>query len=147
MAIKYTIQGLLIYAAMAGYLLAFVVTLWHGLPARDNTAKMAVPQRKAGHVFFLIGFLVGCAAIAYRWLHVGHIPLQNLENAVIGFPCAFLQTNRKSSLPMTTRSGDFGPPMNTTKMSNSRPGTLSTACPRTRSEPIPLKSLASFRPQ
>jgi ABC-type transport system involved in cytochrome c biogenesis permease subunit len=64
MAIKYTIQGLLIYAAMAGYLLAFVVMLSR--------------RRKAGHILFLAGFIVGCAAIVYRWLHVGHIPLQNL---------------------------------------------------------------------
>ena len=64
MAIKYTIQGLLIYAAMAGYLLAFVVMLSR--------------QRKAGHILFLAGFLVGCAALAYRWVDVRHIPLQNL---------------------------------------------------------------------
>ncbi len=64
MAIKYTIQGLLIYAAMAGYLLAFVITL--------------LRRQKAGRVFFLAGFLVGCAALAYRWVDVRHIPLQNL---------------------------------------------------------------------
>ncbi|MGD0552054.1 MAG: cytochrome c biogenesis protein CcsA [Sedimentisphaerales bacterium] len=64
MAIKYTIQGLLIYAAMAGYLLAFVVMLSR--------------QRKTGHILFLAGFLVGCAALAYRWVDVRHIPLQNL---------------------------------------------------------------------
>ena len=64
MAIKYTIQGLLIYAAMAGYFLAFVVMLSR--------------QRKMGHTLFLVGFVVGCTAIVYRWLHVGHIPLQNL---------------------------------------------------------------------
>ena len=64
MAVKYTIQGLLIYAAMVGYLLAFVV--------------MLLRQRKTGHIFFLAGFLVGCAALAYRWAHVGHIPMQNL---------------------------------------------------------------------
>jgi ABC-type transport system involved in cytochrome c biogenesis permease subunit len=64
MAIKYTIQGLLIYAAMAGYLLAFVVTLSR--------------QRRAGHILFFAGFLVGCAALAYRWVDVRHIPLQNL---------------------------------------------------------------------
>lgn len=64
MAIKYTIQGLLIYAAMAGYLLAFVV--------------MLLGKRKAGHILFLAGFLVSCTAIFYRWIHVGHIPLQNL---------------------------------------------------------------------
>jgi cytochrome c-type biogenesis protein CcsB len=64
MAVKFTIQGLLIYAAMAGYLLAFVVMLSR--------------QRKAGYKFFLTGFLLGCLALAYRWVHVGHIPLQNL---------------------------------------------------------------------
>jgi cytochrome c-type biogenesis protein CcsB len=64
MAIKYTIQGLLIYAAMAGYLLAFVV--------------MLLRQRKAGHILFLAGFIIGCAALAYRWGEVRHIPLQNL---------------------------------------------------------------------
>ena len=64
MAIKYTIQGLLIYAAMAGYMLAFVVMLSR--------------QRKAGHILFLIGFLLGCTALAYRWVDVRHIPLQNL---------------------------------------------------------------------
>jgi len=64
MAIKFTIQGLLIYAAMAEYLLAFVVMLSR--------------QRKAGHNFFLTGFLLGCIALAYRWVEVRHIPLQNL---------------------------------------------------------------------
>ena len=63
-AVKYAIQGFLIYAAMAGYLLAFVVMLSR--------------RRKAGHILFLAGFLLSCAAIVYRWLHVGHIPLQNL---------------------------------------------------------------------
>ncbi len=64
MAIKYTIQGLLIYAAMAAYLMAFVVMLLRRL--------------KAGHILFLAGFLVGCTAIIYRWVDVRHIPLQNL---------------------------------------------------------------------
>ena len=64
MAIKFTIQGLLIYAAMAAYLLAFVV--------------MLLRQRKAASILFLAGFFVGCAAIAYRWFDVRHIPLQNL---------------------------------------------------------------------
>ena len=75
MAIKYTIQGLLIYAAMAGYLLAFVVTLWHGHlgRVRINTGWKPVPR-----LLFLAGFLVGCAALAYRWVDVRHIPLQNL---------------------------------------------------------------------
>jgi ABC-type transport system involved in cytochrome c biogenesis permease subunit len=64
MAVKYTIQGLLIYAAMAGYLLAFVVTL--------------LRRRKAGRILFLAGFLVGCTAIIFRWVDVRHLPMQNL---------------------------------------------------------------------
>lgn len=72
MAIKYTIQGLLIYAAMAGYLLAFVMT-----PLRQRNAVRR-PLREAGHFLFLAGFLIDCMALTYRWAHVGHIPLQNL---------------------------------------------------------------------
>ncbi|MFH1370529.1 MAG: cytochrome c biogenesis protein CcsA [Planctomycetota bacterium] len=64
MAVKYTIQGLLIYASLAAYLLAFVAVL--------------LRQRKIGRVIFMIGFLIGCIGVAYRWLHVGHIPMQNL---------------------------------------------------------------------
>jgi ABC-type transport system involved in cytochrome c biogenesis permease subunit len=61
MAVKFTIQGLLIYASIAAYLLAFAAT-----------------QRKMGTVTYFLGFLVGCAAVAYRWVNVGHIPMQNL---------------------------------------------------------------------
>jgi ABC-type transport system involved in cytochrome c biogenesis permease subunit len=64
MAVKYTIQGLLIYATIAAYLLAFVA--------------MLLRQRKAGHILFAIGCLLGCAGVAYRWLDVRHIPMQNL---------------------------------------------------------------------
>ncbi len=64
MAFKYTMQGLLIYAAMAGYLAAFVVMLMR----RPKTAGS----------LFVIGFLLCCEALAYRWIHVRHIPLQNL---------------------------------------------------------------------
>jgi len=64
MAVKYTIQGLLIYAGIAAYLLAFALTL--------------LKQRKTGHVLFLTGFLLASVAIGYRWNDVRHIPLQNL---------------------------------------------------------------------
>jgi ABC-type transport system involved in cytochrome c biogenesis permease subunit len=65
MAVKYTIQGLLIYAAIAAYLLAFFVSLSRRFS-------------KIGTVPLFLGFLLGCAAITYRWLDVRHIPLQNL---------------------------------------------------------------------
>jgi ABC-type transport system involved in cytochrome c biogenesis permease subunit len=64
MAIKYTLQGLLIYATMATYLLAFVATV--------------VRRRKWGQGFFLAGFLVAVLSYVYRWYHVQHVPLQNL---------------------------------------------------------------------
>jgi len=64
MEIKYTIQGLLIYATMAAYLLAFVTTL-----AR---------RTRTGRGLFLVGFVLAAFAFVYRWVHVQHIPLQNL---------------------------------------------------------------------
>ena len=64
MEIKYTTQGLLIYAAMAAYVFAFVVTL--------------LRCRKAGDILYLLGFITACLAFCYRWYHVRHIPMQNL---------------------------------------------------------------------
>jgi ABC-type transport system involved in cytochrome c biogenesis permease subunit len=64
MAIKFTIQGLLIYTAMAVYLLAFAATV--------------LRRRKTGDILFSIGFFVGCVSIAYRWINVEHLPMQNL---------------------------------------------------------------------
>lgn len=62
--IKYTIQGLLIYIAMAGYLSAFIMSL--------------LRRRKAGHVLYLFGFIAAVCAFGYRWYHVRHVPMQNL---------------------------------------------------------------------
>ncbi|MGA2092203.1 MAG: cytochrome c biogenesis protein CcsA [Sedimentisphaerales bacterium] len=67
MAFKWTIQGLLIYAMIAAYFFAFVATLLHQRKTR-----------KTGTVTYFLGFLIGCAAIAYRWVNVSHIPMQNL---------------------------------------------------------------------
>ncbi len=64
MEIKYTLQGLLIYATMAAYLLAFIATV--------------AGRRKAGQGLFLGGFCIALISYAYRWIHVGHVPLQNL---------------------------------------------------------------------
>jgi ABC-type transport system involved in cytochrome c biogenesis permease subunit len=64
MEIKYTIQGLLIYATMAAYLLAFVATIRR--------------CRKAGQTLFFGGFCIALVSYVYRWNHVGHVPLQNL---------------------------------------------------------------------
>jgi ABC-type transport system involved in cytochrome c biogenesis permease subunit len=64
MAIKYTIQGLLVYMTIAAYVLAFVVTL--------------LRRPKAGHAIYLLGFAVAIVSFGYRWYHVRHVPLQNL---------------------------------------------------------------------
>jgi len=63
-AAKLTVQGLLVYATMAAYLLGFI---------------LAVAKRKRpGMAAFAVGFAIAAAAFAYRWWHVQHVPLQNL---------------------------------------------------------------------
>ena len=64
MEIKYTIQGLLIYAAIAAYLVAFVTSL--------------LRRRKTGNILYLFGFLIAVFSFGYRWYQVRHVPLQNL---------------------------------------------------------------------
>jgi ABC-type transport system involved in cytochrome c biogenesis permease subunit len=64
MAIKLTLQGLLIYAAMAAYMAAFLSSLggW----------------QKAGRRLFLAGAGLAGLAFLYRWIDARHAPLQNL---------------------------------------------------------------------
>ena len=64
MAVKYTVQGLLIYVTLAAYLLAFVT--------------MLAGRRKAGQTLFVAGFLAAATSFVYRWFDVRHVPLQNL---------------------------------------------------------------------
>jgi ABC-type transport system involved in cytochrome c biogenesis permease subunit len=64
MEIKYTFQGLLIYAAMGAYILAFVITL--------------LRRRKDGQILYLFGFVIAVFSFCYRWYDVRHVPLQNL---------------------------------------------------------------------
>lgn len=64
MGIKYTIQGLLIYVAIAAYLLALLTTL--------------LRRPEAGHILYIFGFAVAVLSFGYRWYHVRHIPFQNL---------------------------------------------------------------------
>lgn len=70
MEIKYTIQGLLIYVAIAAYLLALLTTL--------------LRRPKAGHILYIFGFAVAVLAFGYRWYHVRHIPFQNLFEVFLG---------------------------------------------------------------
>jgi ABC-type transport system involved in cytochrome c biogenesis permease subunit len=64
MEVKYTVQGLLIYATIGVYLLALLATI-----AR---------QARVGRLVFLAGFLLAILSYVYRWYDVRHVPLQNL---------------------------------------------------------------------
>ncbi|MHC5061341.1 MAG: cytochrome c biogenesis protein CcsA [Planctomycetota bacterium] len=64
MEIKLTILGLLIYAAIAIYLGAFLA--------------MVLRFPKIGQKIYFLGFLMAAATFVYRWYEVGHVPLQNL---------------------------------------------------------------------
>jgi len=64
MAVKYTLQGLLIYVTIASYVLAFVAT--------------AVRRKRIGQRLFLASFCVALLSYGYRWVDVRHVPLQNL---------------------------------------------------------------------
>ena len=64
MAVKFSIQGLLIYSAMFFFLSAFVVSLTRCKKLRAWT--------------YFIGFCFAVAAFIWRWGTVSHIPMQNL---------------------------------------------------------------------
>ncbi len=77
MALKYTVQGLLIYLVMATFLLSAVLAMAHS--ARWSWRVYAG------------GFVLACASVGFRWWYVGHAPLQNLFEiflilAVLLFP-------------------------------------------------------------
>jgi len=64
MAIKWTILGLLVYAAMAAHLAA--------------CAALAGRARRAGWALYAAGFVVTAVAFGLRWREVAHVPLQNM---------------------------------------------------------------------
>ena len=64
MLIKTPLQGALISAAMAAYLVALIFTLSR--------------RERLGLIFFTGGFIISLAAFIYRWIHVAHWPMQNL---------------------------------------------------------------------
>ena len=81
MAVKMTLLGSLIYAAMAADLLA--------------TGLLALRQRRGGMAAYGMGFLFAASAVAVRWMRVGHVPLQNLFEVfvalgVVAFPLSVL---------------------------------------------------------
>jgi ABC-type transport system involved in cytochrome c biogenesis permease subunit len=64
MEVKYTLQGLLIYVAMAAYVSAFVTSL--------------LRLRRGADFLYGLGFAVACVCYVYRWYSVRHVPMQNL---------------------------------------------------------------------
>ena len=64
MAIKYTIQGLLIYLTIVAYCLAFLTSTFG--------------KKKTGQILFPIGFIVAVVSFVYRWYNVAHVPFQNM---------------------------------------------------------------------
>ena len=64
MAVKYTYMGLLIYLAMASYLLAFITSI--------------LRCKKIAAFIFTIGTAISVIAFVYRWQTAGHIPFQNM---------------------------------------------------------------------
>ncbi|MHC4982658.1 MAG: cytochrome c biogenesis protein [Planctomycetota bacterium] len=64
LAVKFTMQGLLIYAAMSLYALAFVAVICRA--------------RKIGVAIYAGGFAAALAAVIYRGIDTGHAPLSNL---------------------------------------------------------------------
>ena len=127
MAIKYTIQGLLIYVTIATYLGAFLTLL--------------AGRRKLGRTLALVSFLVALVSLGYRWYDVRHVPLQNLFEvflflgllcdpiswfsrrilrighqwadmllgAIVLFPAGFIFTAQPLQLPPALQSWLFGP--------------------------------------
>lgn len=64
MDIKYTLQGLLIYITLAAYAVSFLLAIFR--------------LRKTASFVYFFGFLSGLSAFIYRWIHVDHVPMQNL---------------------------------------------------------------------
>jgi len=64
MAIKYTLEGLLAYMAIAAFLLAFLMS--------------ALGKKKTGLCTYLAGFMIAVALFVYRWHNVRHVPFQNM---------------------------------------------------------------------
>jgi ABC-type transport system involved in cytochrome c biogenesis permease subunit len=127
MEIKYTIQGLLIYTAIAAYLFAMIAAL--------------LRRPSAGHVLAIFGFAIAAVGFGYRWYHVGHIPFQNLFEvflslgmmiypvslfcryilrvggfsadmligAIVLFPAGFIFSDQPQQLPPALQSWLFAP--------------------------------------
>ncbi len=85
MAIKYSMLGLLVYAAMVAYLLAGLGLATRYLPSRFHAVRWGMYPHvfvtrltKVGWIFYIIGFLISISAIIIRAINVDHIPLRSM---------------------------------------------------------------------
>ncbi len=69
MEIKLTPQGWLIYATMAAYAAALVLLL--------------AQRHRAGGAAYAVAFAVAAASYVYRWVHVGHVPMQSVFEVML----------------------------------------------------------------
>ena len=95
MEIKFTIQGLLIYASIAAYAMAWSTTI--------------VQLKKIGQWLFALGFVIATIAYGYRWVHVKHVPLQNLFEVFLslGMLCYPISVLSKKFLRMGGQWADM----------------------------------------
>lgn len=75
MAIKWTIVGMLIYLAMAGWAVSFALYVAGGFARRDGRSRVWLGR--LGEVLFAFGGVVLAGGFICRWLEVGHVPLQS----------------------------------------------------------------------
>jgi ABC-type transport system involved in cytochrome c biogenesis permease subunit len=80
MEVKMGTQGLLIYAAMGTYMAAFAAAMLHRLQVvRPSSRRVSGADfGELSRVAYLLGFIIAAASFVYRWIHVRHVPLQNL---------------------------------------------------------------------
>ena len=95
MDLKMTPQGTMIYATMATYAVAFILTM----------AK----KTKVGLRLFALGFVVATVSFVYRWIHVSHCPMQNLFEvfltlAMLCYPISMLS---RRFLKISGHAGDM----------------------------------------
>jgi len=92
---KLTLQGAMIYTAMAVYAAAAILTLCR--------------QKKAGSVLFGLGFVVSLVAFVYRWIDVSHWPMQNLFEVFVtlGMLCFPVSLYCRHVLKIGGQAGDM----------------------------------------
>lgn len=93
MHMKYSIQGLLIYLSIAGYILAFLTTI--------------IRLRKTSHFLFFAGFIASLASYGYHWYLAKYFPLQNLFEFFLFLACFIYPLSLFSKKVLKTPASTF----------------------------------------